>query len=116
MRAVVIEEFGAPDGLQAVELPDPVPGDGQVLIQTEAIGVGGVDAMIRRGTLGSAYAPGMIPGSEVAGVVTAGGSGVDPRWIGTRVWAFTGTGGAYAELDGREPRRRRRPTGRGPGT
>ncbi|GAA2751249.1 zinc-binding dehydrogenase [Amnibacterium kyonggiense] len=98
MRAVVIETFGAPEGLKAVEVPGPVPGAGQVLIRTEAIGVGGVDAMIRRGTLGPTYPPGMIPGSEVAGVVEAAGVDVDPAWIGTRVWAFTGTSGAYAEF------------------
>ena len=99
MRAVVIETFGAPEGLKAVEVPAPVPGAGQVLIRTEAIGVGGVDAMIRRGTLGSTYPLGIIAGSEVAGVVEAAGSGVDPAWIGTRVWAFTDGYGTCAVLD-----------------
>ncbi|MGT2427410.1 zinc-binding dehydrogenase [Amnibacterium kyonggiense] len=98
MRAMVIETFGAPEGLKAADLPDPAPGAGQVLIRTEAIGVGGVDAVIRRGTFGAARPVGMIPGSEIAGVVEAVGDGVDRAWIGMRVWAFTGTGGAYAEL------------------
>ena len=98
MRAVVIERFGDPVGLVVRDVPDPVAGPGQVVIRTEAIGVGGVDAMIRRGTLGSAYPLGMVPGSEVAGAVEAVGAGVDPGWIGRRVWAFTGTSGAYAEL------------------
>jgi NADPH:quinone reductase-like Zn-dependent oxidoreductase len=40
---------------------------------------------------------GHIPGSEVAGTVTAVGDGVDASWIGRRVWAFTGTGGGYVE-------------------
>jgi len=53
---------------------------------------------IRRGTLGSyGFAEGLIPGSEVAGAVTAVGDGVDPSWLGRRVWAFTGTSGGYAE-------------------
>jgi NADPH:quinone reductase-like Zn-dependent oxidoreductase len=70
-----------------------------VVIQTEAIGVGGVDAVIRRGTLrGYGFEPGLVPGSEVAGVVTAVGDGVEASWIGRRVWAFTGTGGGYVEL------------------
>ncbi|MBM2618678.1 zinc-binding dehydrogenase [Actinoplanes sp. LDG1-06] len=95
MRAVSIKQFGDPDGMVVVEKPDPVPYAGQVLVETEAIGVGGVDAVIRRGTLGG-FPEGLIPGSEVAGVVTAVGAGVDSSWVGRRVWAFTGVGGAYA--------------------
>ncbi|WP_244928298.1 zinc-binding dehydrogenase [Nocardioides sp. W7] len=68
-----------------------------MLIQTEAIGVGGVDAAIRRGMMGVGFGVGMIPGSEVVGTVTAVGAEVDPSWIGRRVWAFTGTTGGYAE-------------------
>ena len=41
MKAVVIQESGGPEGLQVVDLPDPVPAGGQVLITPEAIGVGG---------------------------------------------------------------------------
>lgn len=98
MRAVVIERFGDPSGIAVREVADPVPADGQVVVRAEAIGVGGVDAVIRRGTLGSSgFAEGLIPGSEVAGVVTAAGDGVDRSWLGRRVWAFTGTSGGYAE-------------------
>ncbi|MGW4483001.1 zinc-binding dehydrogenase [Amycolatopsis sp. NPDC004368] len=98
MKAVAIEEFGPPEGLRVVEVDEPEPGPGQVLIETEAIGVGGVDAVIRRGTLGSyGFRPGHIPGSEVAGTVVAVGEGVDRALKGRRVWALTGTGGGYAE-------------------
>lgn len=98
MRAVVIEQFGDPSGMVLRDLADPTPAAGQVVVRPEAIGVGGVDAVIRRGTLGGyGFAEGLIPGSEVAGVVTAVGDGVDPSWLGRRVWAFTGTGGGYAE-------------------
>ncbi|TQR82696.1 zinc-binding dehydrogenase [Mycobacterium hodleri] len=99
MRAVAIHRFGDPSGMAMVEVPSPVPGAGQVVVDVEAIGVGGVDAMIRRGTLSAAYGfpVGIIPGSEVAGSVTAVGVGVDESWIGRRVWAFTGVGGGYAE-------------------
>src|SRR3954447_8376547 len=83
--------------MAVIDAPVPVPGAGQVLIQTEAIGVGGVDAVIRRGTLGSGFPVGMVPGSEVAGAITAVGAEVDASWIGRRVWAFTGTAGGYAE-------------------
>jgi NADPH:quinone reductase len=98
VRAVAIEKFGDPSGLVVIDAPDPVPGLGQVLIDTEAIGVGGVDAVIRRGTLGGyGFTEGLIPGSEVAGRVSAVGPDVESSWLGRRVWAFTGTGGGYVE-------------------
>ncbi|WP_036498853.1 zinc-binding dehydrogenase [Nocardia aobensis] len=98
MKAVVIQTFGPAEGLAVVDLPAPTPAAGQVLITTEAIGVGGVDAVIRRGTIGGdGFKAGHVPGSEVAGTVTAAGDGVDTSWIGRRVWAFTGFGGGYAE-------------------
>lgn len=98
MRGITIQSFGPPDGLVPTDLPEPVLEPGQVLIETEAIGVGGVDAVIRRGTIGRAdVRPGHVPGSEVAGTVTAIGEGVDASWTGRRVWAFTGLGGGYAE-------------------
>jgi NADPH:quinone reductase-like Zn-dependent oxidoreductase len=98
MKAVVIRTFGDPGGLEVVDVPVPVPAPGQVRIATEAIGVGGVDAVIRRGTLAAyGFREGHLLGSEVAGRVTAAGEGVDPSWIGLRVWAFTGLSGGYAE-------------------
>ncbi|MGH3251237.1 MAG: zinc-dependent alcohol dehydrogenase family protein [Trebonia sp.] len=98
MKAVAIKAFGSPEGLAVIDLPAPTPAEGQVLIATEAIGVGGVDAVIRRGTLGGyGFKEGHVLGSEVAGTVTAVGGGVDPSWVGQRVWAFTGLGGGYVE-------------------
>jgi NADPH:quinone reductase len=97
VRAISIQSYGDPSGMAVVSVPDPIPGPGQLLIQTEAIGVGGVDAVIRRGTLGSGFAAGLIPGSEIAGRVVGIGEGIDEAWIGRRAWAFTGVGGAYAE-------------------
>jgi NADPH:quinone reductase-like Zn-dependent oxidoreductase len=98
MKAVVISTFGDPAGLEVVDLPVPAPGPGQVRVTTEAIGVGGVDAVIRRGTLAAyGFRPGHLLGSEVAGRVTAVGEGVDASWVGRRVWAFTGLSGGYAE-------------------
>lgn len=97
MRAVRVEQFGDPGGMVVTEVDVPTPGPDQVVIATEAIGVGGVDAVIRRGTIaGMGFEPGLIPGSEVAGTVTAVGAGVDASWVGRRVWAFTLLGG-YAE-------------------
>jgi NADPH:quinone reductase-like Zn-dependent oxidoreductase len=98
VKAVVIRHFGSPDGLAVVDVPEPAPANGQALIAVEAAGVGGVDVQIRRGALAAyGFGEGFVPGSEVAGIVEAVGGGVDPAWVGRRVWAFTGTGGGYVE-------------------
>ncbi|WP_020661111.1 zinc-binding dehydrogenase [Amycolatopsis benzoatilytica] len=98
MKAIAVQNFGGPEGLAILDLPVPAPAAGQVLIGTEAIGVGGVDTLIRSGALAEyGFAEGHIPGGEVAGIVTAAGAGVDPSWVGRRVWGFTGVGGGYAE-------------------
>ncbi|MFF0223772.1 zinc-dependent alcohol dehydrogenase family protein [Streptomyces sp. NPDC004629] len=98
MKAVAIQAFGGPEGLALIDLPAPDPGPGQLLVVAEAIGVSGADTLIRSGALaGYGFKEGHVPGSEVAGTVTAVGDGVDASWVGRRVWAFTGTGGGYAE-------------------
>ncbi|WP_103355900.1 zinc-dependent alcohol dehydrogenase family protein [Amycolatopsis sp. CA-128772] len=98
MKAVAVQVFGGPGGLAVVDRPVPRPAGGQVLIRTEAIGVGGVDVLIRNGALAAyGFEPGHVLGGEIAGTVTGTGDGVDPSWLGRRVWAFTGTGGGYAE-------------------
>ncbi|MDQ0797797.1 zinc-binding dehydrogenase [Streptomyces sp. B1I3] len=98
MKAIAIQTYGGPEGLAVVDLPVPAPTAGQVLIDTEAVGVGGVDTVIRSGALAAyGFKEGHIPGGEVAGTVTAVGDGVDASWIGRRVWGFTGTGGGYVE-------------------
>jgi NADPH:quinone reductase-like Zn-dependent oxidoreductase len=98
MKAVTIQTFGDPSGMAVIDTPAPAAAAGQVLVEVAAVGVGGVDAVIRRGTLGGYDFPeGLIPGSEAAGRVVAVGEGVDTAWIGRDVWAFTGVGGAYAE-------------------
>lgn len=99
MKAVSIQAFGDPDGLAVIEVPVPAPGRGQVLIATEAIGVGGVDVLIRSGVLAAwGFQEGFVPGSEVAGTVTAVGDDVDGAWVGRRVWAFTGSGGYAGQV------------------
>ena len=97
VKAVAIQAFGSPEGLAVIDLPDPRPADGHVVIATEAIGVAGVDVLIRSGALAAyRFKEGHILGGEIAGTVAAVGDGVDTSWAGRRVWAFTGLGG-YAE-------------------
>jgi NADPH2:quinone reductase len=97
MRAVRIDEFGGPEVLTPVEVPDPVPGPGEVLIRVGAAGVNRADALVRAGTYHRAGRPPLIPGLEAAGTVAAVGEGVDTVAPGQRVMAM-GAGGFYAEL------------------
>ena len=98
MKAVAIRAFGSPEGLAVIDLPDPSPASGQALVRTEAIGVGGVDAMILSGAYAAyGFTEGHVLGGEIAGTVAAVGDSVDASWIGQRVWAFAGLGGGYAE-------------------
>jgi len=94
MRAIRFHETGGPEKLRFETLPDPVPGDGQVALRVEAAGVNFIDTYHRRG-LYPVPLP-RIPGSEVAGTVTAVGAGVKGFQPGDRVVTWRATG-AYAE-------------------
>jgi NADPH2:quinone reductase len=97
MRAIRCVTYGAPALLRIEELPDPAPAAGEVLIRTEAAGLGYVDALFVAGTYHVMLPLPFIPGSEIAGRVLAVGPGVAESLIGTRVMALAGRG-ALAEL------------------
>jgi NADPH2:quinone reductase len=94
MRAATIR-----DGEVLVEEhPNPVPGDGEVLVRVRAAGLNGADMMQRRGLYPAPPgSPQDIPGMELAGVVDALGRGAERFALGDRVMAIVG-GGAQAEL------------------
>ncbi|KES06065.1 NADPH:quinone reductase [Streptomyces toyocaensis] len=97
MRAIQVASFGAPEVLNAVTLPDPVPGPGQVVVGMAAVDVIFLDTLLRAGW-GQDFFPRSlpyVPGGGGAGAVLAVGEGVDPAWVGRRVAVRTGTG--YAE-------------------
>ena len=96
MKAVVITEHGPPEVLQVQERPDPVPGVGEVAIDVAAAGINFADTMARVGLYPDAPKPPMVVGYEVAGTVSALGSGVEGISEGDRVMAGTRFGG-YAE-------------------
>ncbi|GAA2879686.1 zinc-binding dehydrogenase [Actinoplanes cyaneus] len=90
-------EFGGPEVLTVEEAAVPVPGDGQVLIRVEAVGVNFVDTWFRRGGEGIFRRP--LPGrptGDVVGVITEVGPGVGPELVGRRVAALAED--AYAEF------------------
>jgi NADPH2:quinone reductase len=99
MKTIRFHEHGGPEVLRYEEIPDPVPGPGQVLLRVLAAGVNYADATRRTG--GSSYPrptplP-FTPGSEVVGVVEKLGDGVTGIERGTTMMAWLGQGG-YAEL------------------
>ncbi|MER5374762.1 zinc-binding dehydrogenase [Streptomyces sp. NPDC002553] len=100
MRAVRIDEFGGPEVLVPVEVPDPVAGPGQVLVRIAAAGVNRADALVRSGVYHRAGRPPLIPGAEAAGTVAAVGDGVTGLEVGQRVVALDAGAapGFYAEL------------------
>ncbi|KJY36928.1 NADPH:quinone reductase, partial [Streptomyces sp. NRRL S-444] len=99
MRAIRVDGYGGPEVLLPVELADPVPGPGEVVVQAEAVDTIYVETQIRGGW-GASFGihPPYVPGGAAAGTVVAVGGGVDPAWRGRRVVAAPGTKGTYAEL------------------
>ncbi|MES1991821.1 MAG: NADPH:quinone oxidoreductase family protein [Pseudomonadota bacterium] len=96
MRAIRCVTYGEPSGLAIETLPEPVPGEGEVLLAVEAAGLGYVDALFVRGTYQVKLPLPFVPGSEVAGLVEAVGEGISSDLIGTRVMALSPRG-ALAE-------------------
>jgi NADPH2:quinone reductase len=92
MRAVQIEEFGGPEVLNVVELPEPEPGEGEVLIEVARAGLNYGDTHQRENTYLARFEVPLVLGGEVAGRV-ARGDAFEP---GQRVVAMLRSGG-YAE-------------------
>jgi NADPH2:quinone reductase len=94
MRAATIRE----QEIVIEEHPDPVPGNGEVLVRVRAAGLNGADMMQRRGLYPAPPgSPQDIPGMELAGEVVALGPGATRFAEGERVMGIIG-GGAQAEL------------------
>jgi NADPH:quinone reductase-like Zn-dependent oxidoreductase len=96
MKAIRYSQFGGPEVLELVELPDPHPGPAQIRVAVRAIGVNPVDWKMRGGMMG-----GDLPqttGREVAGVVDELGDGVTDVAPGDGVFGFALGGAGAAEL------------------
>jgi NADPH2:quinone reductase len=94
VKRAILHEFGAYSNLQFEELPDPVPGDNEVLVAIEAAGVGFVDTLCVRGVYQLLPSLPWVPGCELAGHVAAVGEGVTGIDVGDRVLA-TSFAGSY---------------------
>lgn len=98
MRAIVIRSPGGPEELVAAQLPDPVPLEGQVLIEVKAFGLNHAEVYFRSGAWGDAA---QVTGIECVGLVRLDPSGLLAR--GRKVLALVGgmgrsINGSYAEL------------------
>ncbi|AJZ81998.1 MULTISPECIES: NAD(P)H-quinone oxidoreductase [Streptomyces] len=96
MHAITIPEPGGPEALVWAEVPDPVPGEGEVLVDVAAAGVNRADVLQRQGVYPPP--PGAAPyaGLECSGRISALGPGVTGRAVGDEVCALL-AGGGYAE-------------------
>lgn len=96
MRAVTLTEYGGPEVLRVSEVPDPVPGPEEVLVEVRATALNRADLLQRMGFYPGPPAKVEIPGMEFAGTVVGAGERVSASAVGDQVMGIVG-GGAYAE-------------------
>jgi NADPH:quinone reductase-like Zn-dependent oxidoreductase len=90
-KAVRFNEYGGRDVLQVVDVPRPVPGPGQVLVEVKAAGINPGEANIRQGLLAARF-PATFPsgqGSDFAGIVAELGPDVSTTRVGDEVIGFS---------------------------
>ncbi len=95
MLAIQFDRTGGPEVLQVVDRPTPEPGEGQVLVRHQAIGLNFIDTYHRGGLYPITLPSGL--GGEAAGTVEAIGAGVTRFKTGDRVAYALAPAGAYAE-------------------
>ena len=98
MKAAFIERFGGPEVFQYGDLPDPVAGPGEVVIDIAATSVNAADWKVRLGEYKHTKFP-LVPGRDFSGTVIAVGEGVKDIALGDAVFGVCAAGqeGAYAE-------------------
>jgi NADPH:quinone reductase-like Zn-dependent oxidoreductase len=99
-RAVRFDQYGGTEVLRVVDVPDPVPGPGEVLVRVKAASINPGEAKIREGELDSRF-PATFPsgeGSDFAGIVEGVGVDVTAVGIGDEVIGYTDNRASQAEL------------------
>jgi NADPH:quinone reductase-like Zn-dependent oxidoreductase len=99
MKAVRFSEYGPVEVLQVAEVPDPVPGPDEVLVQVKAAGINPGEAKIRSGALHAQF-PATFPsgqGSDLAGIIAATGPEVTSWSAGDEVIGWTDNRASQAE-------------------
>ncbi|MBK0400528.1 quinone oxidoreductase [Limibaculum sp. M0105] len=95
VAGIKIAEFGGPEKMSFTRWETPTPGEGEILVRHEAIGVNFIDTYHRTGLYAVPLPSGI--GLEAAGTVEAVGPGVSSPAVGDRVAYCSGPIGAYAE-------------------
>lgn len=99
MRAVVLTEYGGPEVLRVVEVPDPEPGPDEVLVDVAASALNRADLLQRMGLYPDPFpAANQIPGLEFAGTVSTVGARVTSWSPGDRVMGIVSGGGQAEKL------------------
>ncbi|WP_406507781.1 NAD(P)H-quinone oxidoreductase [Streptomyces sp. NBC_00212] len=96
MYAITIPEPGGPEALVWAEVPDPVPSEGEVLVEVAAAAVNRADVLQRQGFYNPPPGASPYPGLECSGRIAALGPGVSGWSVGDEVCALL-SGGGYAE-------------------
>ncbi|AZP19062.1 NAD(P)H-quinone oxidoreductase [Streptomyces aquilus] len=96
MRAITIPESGGPEVLSWDEVPDPVPGEGEVLVEVVASAVNRADIVQRQGFYDPPPGASPYPGLECSGRIAELGTGVSGWAVGDEVCGLL-SGGGYAE-------------------
>jgi len=96
MKALLSTKIGPPESLELLDAPDPVAGEGEVVIAVKAAGVNFPDALIIEDKYQFKPERPFAPGGETAGVIESVGAGVTHLKVGQRVIGSSGWGG-YAE-------------------
>jgi NADPH:quinone reductase-like Zn-dependent oxidoreductase len=99
MKAVYFTRHGGPEVLEYGDVPDPVPGAGEVLVDVHAASVNAADTKLRSGDYGPGTVFPCVPGRDFSGVVAALGAGVTDFRVGDAVFGVCDRGqeGAYAQ-------------------
>src|SRR5262245_22160082 len=96
MKAIVVSSPGGPEKLEVRDISEPVPDEGEVLVDVHATALNRADLLQRRGAYPPPPGASDVLGLECAGVVSALGPGVASARVGDRVMALL-SGGGYAE-------------------
>ncbi|HSY39063.1 MAG TPA: NADPH:quinone oxidoreductase family protein [Polyangia bacterium] len=92
MKAIRVVGYGGPEVLELVDVSEPAPGPGELLLEVTACGLNWSDLLQRAGLYPGGPRPPLIAGQEAEGIVAGHGPGVSSPPLGTRVCAIAATG------------------------
>ncbi|MFZ2094236.1 MAG: NADPH:quinone oxidoreductase family protein [Pseudolabrys sp.] len=98
MKALLCTRYGTPDDLTLADIPEPVPGPGEVVVRVEAAALNFFDTLIIANKYQTKPPLPFSPAAECAGTVEGLGVGVTQIAVGDRVMAYTGYGAARERI------------------